>query len=785
MEKRGQQLREILKILFVIAFLSVVVFFCLGEVFLSKENPTGSGKVTLYEGGWERVYADGTRFTVALPGTTKAERGETVRLETSLPENQENTWFCMRASQQEMYVFVGDELRKKYTTEGSRLFGNSSASAYVFFEITEEDAGEILAIELISYNEYTGFLNEVYVGEKYDIITTFIRECLLVLVVSFYMLILSSITVFIGLILRWVYKKHVDITYLGLGIMQLSMAMIAESRVRQFFLPNSSVAEHVGFLLTILIPFPFVVYVNRVQEGRYRKIHSFLAICVAVNYIASALLQVFNVVSLSDSTVVAYALIIIMVVCFSVTIVLDFIMGRIREYGEILFGLIAMLIASVWETYVTFVPEVPIYGGVVLSFGLIVLLFMAAIKTARDMLAVEQNRQMAVAAGAAKARFLANMSHEIRTPINTIIGMNEMILRESQDVSIEEYAKNVQNASRLLLGLVNDVLDFSKIEAGKMDIVESDYQLQSMLSDVIRGMRVRAENKKLDIVTNIDKALPSVLKGDEIRIRQILNNLLSNAVKYTKRGSITFSVKGVYGQDTFALRMSIEDTGVGIKQEDISKLFDSFKRLEENKNHYIEGTGLGLNITRQLVELMHGTIEVSSEYGKGSCFTVIIPQIIVDKTVMGTIQEANRRDGHVKKEYKPKLYAPTAEVLIVDDNEMNLLVLKSLLKRTAIKLTMAHGGMECLEICKDKKFDLILMDHMMPELNGIDVLHIIRKEEGLNQSTKMIVLTANAIVGMAEMYIKEGFSDYLSKPVMAEELEKMLRIHLPSDKLQF
>lgn len=784
MGKRGQYLSNIFKITFMLAFLSVVVFFCWGEIFMPREYPTGEEKVILYDAVWERVYADGTRYTVEIPGKTDAKPGEIVRVETSLPNDQKSTWLCMRASQQEMRIFVGDELRKIYSTEETRFFGNNSASAYVFFEITQEDAGEVLAIELISHNEYAGFLNEIYIGEKGDIIFTFIKECSLVLMVSFYMLVLSSVTVFIGMILRFVYKKHVDIVYLGLGIMLLSMAMIAESRVRQFFLANSSIAEHVGFLLTILIPFPFIVYLNRVQKGRYRKVHSALAICVMINFFFSLLLQVFNIVSLLESSLIAYILIIIMVICFSGTIAMDFFMGRIREYGEIIYGLIVMILVTIWEIYVFFVPDIYLYGGFVLSFGLIVLLFMAAVKTTKDLISVEQERQMAIAAGAAKARFLANMSHEIRTPINTIIGMNEMILRENRDAAIDEYALHVQNAGKLLLGLVNDVLDFSKIEAGKLDILESDYQLRGMLSDVIRGVQVRAENKKLDIVTNIDKELPSILRGDEIRIRQILNNLLSNAVKYTKRGKVTFSVKGIYCQDTFALQMSIEDTGIGIKQEDIGKLFDSFKRLEESKNQYIEGTGLGLNITRQLVELMHGTIEVESEYGKGSCFTVTIPQVVVDSTIMGAIQETRHNDRHVKKEYKPKLYAPTAEVLVVDDNEMNLLVIRSLLKRTAIKLTMAHGGRECLEKCQNKKFDLILMDHMMPELNGIDTMHMIRKEEGPNQSTEIIVLTANALVGMAEMYIKEGFSDYLSKPVMAEELEKMLRIHLPSEKLE-
>ncbi|MBQ8878159.1 MAG: response regulator, partial [Lachnospiraceae bacterium] len=410
--------------------------------------------------------------------------------------------------------------------------------------------------------------------------------------------------------------------------------------------------------------------------------------------------------------------------------------------------------------------------GEVLSYGLILLLFVAGSKTAREMLDIEREKQSAIAAGAAKTRFLANMSHEIRTPINTIIGMNEMILRENNDSAIEEYAQSVQSASKLLLGLVNDVLDFSKIEAGKLEIIETEYNLSKLLHDVVEGIKARAQSKNLKLEVLIENPLPAVLKGDEIRIRQILNNLLSNAVKYTKEGTVTLKVKGIREEERFLLHMSVKDTGMGIKEEDLKKLFSRFQRLEEEKNRYIEGTGLGLNITRQLAELMDGNIEVSSVYGEGSCFTLIIPQEIVRQEEI--------------KENRKGLYAPTAEILVVDDNQMNLMVIGALLKRTAVKLTKAHGGLECLDLCKKNKYDLILMDHMMPDPDGIETLHLLRKDkESLNRNTEVIVLTANAIAGMSDMYIAEGFNDYLSKPVVAEDLEEMLGKHLPAEKIEF
>lgn len=782
---KGERIITVLKVMFGLMLLSVLGLLIFGELYMPAEDPTGKGECILLEDGWERVRPDGTREAVTLPGRCEAEPGEVVRLERVLPENQEDMWFCMRASQQDMQVYVGDELRKEYTTKKSRLFGKDSASAFVFFHVEDSDAGEVLAIELVSYSEYAGFLNEVYTGDRYDIIRVFLDECFAVLMVSFYMFVLSSIVVFIGVILRVVYKKKVEITYLALGLLVLSMAMLVESRLRQFFLPNSSVASIVGFVLTILVPYPFMVYVSRVQKGRYEKAYHVLSLCVAANFVISTLLQVCGILDFAETMMVSYVVIVAMVLLMAVTICLDIKRGRTREYGVLVFGFLTMIVVSLWETYITFVPETTMYGGVALSFGLIILLFMASAKTVSDMVAAEREKQIAIAASAAKTNFLANMSHEIRTPINTIIGMNEMILRENSSEAVREYAGNVQAASRLLLGLINDVLDFSKIEAGKMDILETNYRLSAMLTDVVNGIRSRADNKNLMLVVDVEESLPSVLKGDEIRIRQILNNLLSNAVKYTEEGTITFSVKGMRTGEGFALRMSVQDTGIGIKPEDKEKLFDSFRRLEEKKNRHIEGTGLGLNITKQLTELMGGRIEVESEYQKGSCFTVIIPQQVVDEIPMGKLEEAYREELSGEEESTCKLYAPQAEILVVDDNDMNLAVASALLKRTGVKLTLAHGGRECLELCKKTKFDLILMDHMMPSPDGIETLHLLRADhDGPNRDTEVVVLTANAIAGMPEMYLAEGFADYLSKPIAAQALEDMICKHLPEEKLE-
>jgi len=323
--------------------------------------------------------------------------------------------------------------------------------------------------------------------------------------------------------------------------------------------------------------------------------------------------------------------------------------------------------------------------------------------------------------------------------------------------------------------VINDVLDFSKIEAGKLQLVENDYNTANLLKDIVHGIQVRAQQKGLKFVTDFDEQLPSVLKGDEVRIKQILNNLLSNAVKYTEKGSVTFAAKSVRSKDGFTLVLSVKDTGMGIKEEDMDKLFDSFQRLELNKNRYIEGTGLGLNITQKLVQVMQGTIKVDSEYGKGSCFTISIPQGVVKDEPMGQYDKKTSVDLDKKSSQKDFLQIPDAKILVVDDTQMNLMVMKALLKRTGAQLDLAPGGNECLEMTKDKKYDLILMDHMMPEPDGIETFHMLQADNNNpNQNTPVVVLTANAIEGMKEQYLQDGFADYLSKPVEADKLEEVL-----------
>ncbi|MCR4787445.1 MAG: response regulator [Lachnospiraceae bacterium] len=384
---------------------------------------------------------------------------------------------------------------------------------------------------------------------------------------------------------------------------------------------------------------------------------------------------------------------------------------------------------------------------------------------------LEIEKDAANASNKAKSDFLANMSHEIRTPMNAIIGMDEMILRTMPGDPVKKYALDIQSAGKTLLSIINDILDLSKIESGKMELVPVEYGFASVMNDVVNMTMNKALDKGLRYDINVSGDIPSKLRGDEIRIRQIMLNLINNAIKYTHEGSVSVDVS--YDKGSEMLKMKVSDTGIGIREEDMDKLFGSFQRLEEDKNRNIEGTGLGLNITMRLVKMMDGSIDVESKYGEGTKFTAAMKQTVVDGTPVGDFSQNLQRMQRQTEEYTPSLIAPDARILVVDDNDMNLEVIEGLLIDTEISITMAGSGSECLEILRENKFDIIFLDQMMPGMSGAQTLAEIRKDH-LADDTPIIALTADAIVGARENYIKEGFTDYLSKPVMYKALEAIM-----------
>ncbi len=386
-------------------------------------------------------------------------------------------------------------------------------------------------------------------------------------------------------------------------------------------------------------------------------------------------------------------------------------------------------------------------------------------------------KSAADAANKAKGDFLAQMSHEIRTPINAVLGMNEMILYESEDRNILGYAENIQTAGRTLLSLINSILDFSKIEDGKMEIIPIQYNTVTMINNLVNSVHERAVSKGLEFIVNADPKLPRMLTGDDVRLSQIIMNLLSNAVKYTENGSVTFSVAAKEMTETSViLAVEVRDTGIGIHKEDMEKMFESFSRLDETRNRNIEGTGLGMAIVTKLLALMDSELKVESEYGKGSAFSFEIKQEIADAEPIGDINRRHTAPGSSTK--KEKIHFKGANVLVTDDNELNLQVATNLLKLFGIHADTAASGMKTIEMMKHKQYDIVFLDHMMPKMDGIETLTKLREEGLIPKDTAVIALTANAVIGAKEAYIEAGFDGYLSKPIELDSLEQTLMKHL-------
>lgn len=395
----------------------------------------------------------------------------------------------------------------------------------------------------------------------------------------------------------------------------------------------------------------------------------------------------------------------------------------------------------------------------------------------------KRSQQEAEAANMAKSSFLANMSHEIRTPINAILGMNEMILREEKDPAIRGYAGNIQASGNSLLSIVSDVLDISKIESGKLEIIPVDYEVNSLISDCCNMAAGRAKAKELELLVECADNVPMKLCGDETHIRQIIVNLLTNAVKYTEKGTVKLIVSGRFTDGGFVLKVDVSDTGIGIAEENLPQLFTQFQRFDLQRNRNIEGTGLGLSIVKRLCDLMSGTITARSVLGSGSTFTVELPQKVVDSTPCGGVN-LNYSAG-AEHEYHHSFEAPEARILAVDDLPVNLLVIANLLKETRIKIDTAGSGRECLDKCSQQKYDLILMDHMMPEMDGVQTFEKLHGDKSSpNFETPVIMLTANALAGMREQYMDVGFADYVSKPVRGAKLEEAIRRNLPESLIK-
>lgn len=537
-------------------------------------------------------------------------------------------------------------------------------------------------------------------------------------------------------------------------------------------------AFYIALLCMVLCYTGIMLYIKKDFEKRFRILDSLNPLSAAFFFIWSIGITYHDYLQMGTVDPAVF-------MTFSLTVPICFYML------PSVYGLIAVLADAAMLFLAVKVPNGPalainmfIYFAFQMVLGISVLTLKRVLS--KEILIVEAQRNEIEKLSAARSLFFSSVSHEIRTPVNAVLGMNDMILRESRDTKISEYAENIRTAGKSLLGVVNDILDFSKLESGRMEIVPEEYHTAVLFSDAAMMVADSARRKGLSFVTDVDSTLPSRLYGDDVRIRQVISNLLSNAVKYTERGSIVLKARySKLDEDNIALRVSVEDTGIGIREEDVRKLFNAFERLDEKRNRGVEGAGLGLSITEDLLELMGSRLDVSSEYGKGSEFSFLLNQKVASWEPVGDIDSVAKRLKKQERVFREDFVAPEARVLVVDDVDMNIKVFTGFLKQSEIQIDTASSGTEALAKMREHVYDCVFMDHMMPGMDGIQTLETAREDSRIRlEGVPVIALTANAVTGARKMYLSHGFSDYLSKPVDRELLFGLLKKWLPGDKIR-
>jgi len=781
MKKRTYLWDVTLRIIFISMFLFATLWHIYAQMSMPTEQNPRDYEYSTFDTDWYRVTVSGEKIPFEIPGSCDIEEGEIFILEKELPATiKSNSWLCFRTSRQDISIYIDGELREAYSTKNTRPFGVASVSTYLYVELDTSDIGKTITVKMTSDSSFSGVMRSIYFGDKTGILFGIYLENFSILILGIIMLILSTLCI----ISTYFIERHVKIPhhlrYLGWSILTVSIWIITQSKMRQFLFSNVSSTSSFSEFMLLLLPIPLSIYMDTVQNNRYRLLYRIFETIALLHFMICSGLIITSTIDQSNIDISVYIVIGLFISIAIITVCLDTCKKNIQEYKYTAIGLAGVLLSATFQVLLSFQKENISTGGS-LCIGFLFLLIMDSVQTALEIVHAEKIKQNALAASEAKAKFLASMSHEIRTPINAVLGIDELIARESTQDNIKEYAEDIRTAGRSLLAIVNDILDFSKIESGKMSIVPLEYDLASIINDCCSMVKVKADEKGLHFETVCNETIPSRLYGDEIRIRQILINILSNAIKYTNEGTVTLNLGGQKTESGhFLLEISVRDTGIGIKEDSLPVLFDSFSRVDDYETHHIEGTGLGLSIVKNLVELMNGTIHVESTYGKGSVFTVSLPQGIISERPIGDLSNAYKNISTSSR--ANTLLAPNAKILVVDDIPVNLKVFCGLLKDTMMQVDTASSGREGLVKIRSNNYDMIFLDHMMPDLDGIEVLKLIKEmSETRKQLTPVIMLTANAIMGAKEEYLQKGFDDYLSKPIQKEKLFKLIKQYLPEE----
>jgi len=755
--------------------------------------------------------ADGNCQEVYLPYNGESRSGDFVVFQTMILKEYHGFTLRFASADTALCVFLDGELLYQYGFGEDGIPEEITGKHEHIVDIPGEiENGELWIVQTSSVPNAAAVLGRIELDTQGTTVINVVGNnvadvgcCLLIMLTAFLMFVLA-------LIRQYTHQLRRGEMYLGLAEIAVGVGcFIATDALAVFYNMHEAYAmqEYLAMLASLFLAVYFECSLGTMYPRRY----SVLLLSVVLSVLLQLLLNVSGVRNIEEMVVLP-AFTKGVICAAAVTGLLQFYRGRrycqtLLSIGAIcvmFFGVIADIALEGVNGLVTYQYSMTVFSIMTAAAHILQLSqeYRENVeKSARlledEIKVIEQQnmqlalakqdadtaRQEALSANESKGKFLAHMSHEIRTPINAVLGMDEMILRESRESNIKEYAMDIYTAGQTLLSLINDILDFSKIESGKMEIVPVTYDISSLIHDLANMAAMRAKSKNIRFEVNVDSGIPCRLRGDDIRIRQVLANILTNAVKYTREGTVWLRVRGSRTDEAALLTFEVEDTGIGIKEEDLPKLSAEFERIEEDRNRNIEGTGLGMSITIQLLALLGSRLQVESEYGKGSKFYFQLEQEIIDPAPIGDFESRvnqTAQDYH----YSTKLSAPDAKILVVDDNAVNRRVLQNLLKETHIQVTDVESGAQCLDLVQKNHYDIIFLDHMMPEMDGVDTLHHIKTFVDFPcQDTPIVVLTANAVVGAREQYLSEGFDDFLAKPIVPEKLENLIMKLLPEELL--
>lgn len=782
------------------------LIFCAAVIYVLVYLGKGHGKLLTERGvielnQWEFTDAQGVTEVYTVPYSLNLEGLKECRISTTLPHYiaPGSTFAVLNRSN--IRIYVDDELIYRWNKEDSGLIGNPPKNSYAFVEMFPQYSGKTLTIVREDF-EFNGKIHPGYVGSTEEVIRTLEKKSNLIqFVLALFLLILSVFVILVSFALMWIYKQEINLLFATLGIFVSACWLTVDSFCFQFVTRTRFVDGLLSYVCTMTIIFPFLLYLNRIQDRRYQHIYSLISLIEMVGTVVFLVLHVTKTANLVTMLIPIDIMVGIGIATTLVVTAYDLRLDVAKKYRTIAIGFVLFMVSTILEIIMINV-KLDRIQGTWLIVGLYILFVFAFIQQIVELNAVQKARNEANDAAIAKTKFLANMSHELRTPINSILGMNEMILKECKDPDIVSYSRMISDSGVALLSLINDVLDYSKFEAGVLNIENGIYSPASMHEELNDILRKQAQEKGIEVKISNLSGFPDTLYGDERHIAQILLNIITNAVKFTDSGRVTFTAECKKEEDNYRVIYRVSDTGRGIKKEDMDSIFKPFSRKDMGRNQSIQGVGLGLSITKQLVELMGGTITVESVYGRGSTFCVEIPQerrigkitdtidiakelnslVIVDE--LGGLNPGAYFEEDSLEEIDENYIAPEARVLVVDDVASNLTVVREFLKDTTMMVDTAESGKQALNKCRQVRYDVILMDHMMPEPDGIQTMHMIKEDrESLNTRTPIIILTANALRGSRDEYLKEGFDNYLSKPVESKKLIKMVRKYLPSGKV--